>query len=112
MRGTSTPVCSTHPDLCFTNKPVSDHKIACREQTIEELRVQLAQAEQKADLINRTHEQKHQCESLYYQGRIYDAAQSLLAPSDDVRGNTLIADWLAGEFRHRELGQHVFDSCR
>ncbi|KAN0091537.1 hypothetical protein V8E55_005103, partial [Tylopilus felleus] len=44
--------------------------------------------------------QRHQCESLYYQGCIYDAAQSLLAASDDVRGNTLIADWLA-EFAHR-----------
>ncbi|KAN0091421.1 hypothetical protein V8E55_004987 [Tylopilus felleus] len=78
----------------------SDRKIAYREQTIQELRVRLVQAEQKADLTNRTHEQRHQCESLYYQGRIYDAAQTLLAASNDVRGNTLIADWLV-EFTHR-----------
>ncbi|KAN0082589.1 hypothetical protein V8E55_008384 [Tylopilus felleus] len=78
----------------------SNHKIAFREQTLQELRVQLAQAEQKADLVNRTHEQRHQCESLYYQGRIYDAAQSLLTTSDDVRGNTLITNWLV-EFAHR-----------
>ncbi|KAN0091542.1 hypothetical protein V8E55_005108 [Tylopilus felleus] len=86
--------------LLRAREEYSKTKIASLEQTIGELRVQLAQAEQKADLINRTHERRHQCEYLYYQGRIYDAAQSLLAASDDVKGNTLIADWLA-EFTHR-----------
>ena len=69
------------------------------------LRVQLAESRLKADSltrINRAHEQKHQCESLYAQGRTYDAAESLLeivnTINEDIRGDKLIFDWLAGEF--------------
>ena len=58
--------------------------------------------------INRAHEQMHQWESLYTQGRIYDAAESLReiesTVNEDVRGNKFIFEWLAGEFWHRELG--------
>ena len=50
----------------------------------------------------------HQCESLYAQGRIYDAAESLReiqnTVKEDVRGNKFIFDWLAGEFQRRALG--------
>ena len=50
----------------------------------------------------------HQCELLYGQGRIYDAAESLReiesTVNEDVRGNKFIFEWLAGEFRHRALG--------
>jgi len=78
------------------------------EQTIEDLRVQLADAQRKADgviRINHAHEQKHQCESLSAQGRIQDAAECLLEflniVNEDVRSNKVIADFLAGEFRRR-----------
>ena len=51
--------------------------------------------------ILRVHEQKHRCEALYAEGRIIDAAVSLLeianTVSDDVKTNKLIMDWLAGE---------------
>ena len=52
------------------------------------------------------HEQKHQCEALYADGRTVDAAVSLLeltnTMSEEVRANGLIMDWLASTFRHRE----------
>jgi hypothetical protein len=60
--------------------------------------------------INRAHEQKHRCEFLFAEGRIYDAAESLLEIANtvsedmDMRGNKLMVDWLAGEFRRRTLG--------
>ena len=70
-----------------------------------ELCNQLAESQLKADSlirIIRAHEQKHQCEFLYSQGRIYDAAESLLelanTLNEDIRGDKLIFDWLAGEF--------------
>ena len=51
------------------------------------------------------HEQRHQCELLYAQGRIHDAAESFLeianTINDDMRGDGFIFNWLAGEFwRH------------
>ena len=58
--------------------------------------------------INHAHEQKHQCESLYAQGRIQDAAECILefanTVDDDVKTNRLIMDWFAGKFRRRALG--------
>ena len=85
--------------------------ISYLEQTIQELRVQLAESQHKADSlirINRANEQKHQCELLYAQGRIYDAAESLLQIDntviEDMRGDRFIFDWLAGKFRRRALG--------
>ena len=74
------------------------------EQTNQEL-------QHKADSlirINRAHEQMHQCESLYTQGRIYDAVESLREISDtvneDTRGDKFIFDWLASEFERHALG--------
>ena len=74
------------------------------EQTNQEL-------QHKADSlirINHAHEQMHQCESLYTQGRIYDAVESLREISDtvneDTRGDKFIFDWLTGEFQRRALG--------
>ncbi|KAI9571641.1 hypothetical protein HD554DRAFT_2168897 [Boletus coccyginus] len=71
------------------------------------LLVQLADAQHKADgliRINRAHEQKHQCESLYAQGHIRNAAECLLkivnTTDDDVRENKFITDWLSN-FTHR-----------
>jgi len=80
-------------------------------ETIQDLRIQLADAQRKADgviRINRAHEQRYQCESLYARGRIQGAAECLLEflniVNEDVRSNKVIADFLAGEFRHRALG--------
>ncbi|KAF8547586.1 WD40 repeat-like protein [Imleria badia] len=85
----------------------SNNKIAHLEHTNQELRAQLAECQQKADRFIRiihAHEQKHNCESLYAQGRIYDAAESLMevenTVSGDVRANKFITDWLA-EFTDR-----------
>ena len=73
------------------------------EQTNQELRVQLSDAQR----IVHAHEQKHQCEFLYAQGRIQGAAECLLelasTVNEDVRlrTNKVIADFLTGEFRRR-----------
>ena len=44
---------------------------------------------------------------MYAQGRIYVVAESLLemtnSINEDVRGDTLIFDWLVGKFRRRAL---------
>ena len=88
-----------------------DNKIALLEQTNQELRVQLAESQHKADSlirINREHEQKHQCESLYTQGRIYDAAEFLLeianTVTEDMRVDKSLFDWLASELQRYTLG--------
>ncbi|KAI9454841.1 hypothetical protein HD554DRAFT_2042943 [Boletus coccyginus] len=83
-----------------TRDESSSGKITHLEQTIEELRVQLADAQR----INHAHEQRHHCESLYAQGRIQDATECLLeftnTVNEDVRTNKVIIDWLA-DFTHR-----------
>ncbi|KAI9455065.1 hypothetical protein HD554DRAFT_299997 [Boletus coccyginus] len=83
-------------------------RITHLEQTIQELHVQLAEAERKADRlirINHAHEQKDQCESMYAQGRIHVAAKCLLeivnTVNNDVRTNKFIFDWLPGVFQRR-----------
>ena len=87
------------------------------ERTVQELHNQLAtlrvhlltESQLKADSlirINHAHEQKHRCESLYAQGRIYDAAESLLEIANDMNEDIrdkLIFDWFAGEFRRCAL---------
>ena len=87
------------------------------ERTVQELhnqlatlRVQLTESQLKVDSlirINHAHEQKHRCEFLYAQGRIYGAAESLLEiandMNEDIRGDKLILDWFAGEFRRCAL---------
>jgi len=71
------------------------------------LRIQLADAQRRADGINHALEQVRQCESLYAQGRIQGAAERLLelvsAVDEDIRANKFIFDWLTGEFRRRTL---------
>ncbi|KAI9571644.1 hypothetical protein HD554DRAFT_1800783 [Boletus coccyginus] len=83
-----------------THNESSSGRITHLEQTLSDTRL-------KADglsRINHAHEQKHQCESLYAQGRIQSAAECLLefanTVNDDVKTNKLIIDWLA-EFTHR-----------
>lgn len=101
----------TYASLTFM---LSENKIAHLEQTNEELRVQLAESQHKTDSVIRAHEQKHQCESLYAQGRIYDAAQSLLEMqntiNESVRTNKFVVDWLSGEFRRRAWNR-AFNRC-
>lgn len=101
----------TYASLTFM---LSENKIAHLEQTNEELRVQLAESQHKADSVICAHEQKHQCESLYAQGRIYDAAQSLLEMqntiNESVRTNKFVVDWLSGEFRRRAWNR-AFNRC-
>ena len=70
---------------------------------------EIVQLQQEADdLAHIVHvrEQKHKCETLYAEGRIVDAAASLLeiknTTSAAVRGDALITDWIAGEFWHCE----------
>ncbi|KAH0826747.1 hypothetical protein J3R83DRAFT_5154 [Lanmaoa asiatica] len=69
--------------------------------TVEQLRTQHADSQHRADSlvqVLRAHEQKHQCEALYTQGRIIDAAVSLLEITNtisEIRGNKLIMEWLA-----------------
>lgn len=73
------------------------------QETVQELRTELAESRHKADTLGqllRAHEQKHRCETLYTEGRIIDTGISLLeitnTVSEDVRAHTLIMDWLAG----------------
>ena len=75
-----------------------DHKISHLEPTVQQLHTQNAHLVQLLHM----HEQKYQCEVLYADGRIVDAAVSLLemtnATSEQVRTNKLIMDWLASTF--------------
>ena len=91
-----------------------DSKITHLEHTIQELNFQLNDSHHKADgliRIIRAHEQIHQCESLYVQGRTYDAAESLLAIAntidENLRANQTIIDWLGGEFQCRILKDSI-----
>ena len=97
-----------HPPL---NVSLLDDKITRLEHTVQELNVELAESHHKADSlirIIRAHEQKDHCESLYAQGRIYDAAESLLeianTVNEDMRGDAFFFDWHAGEVRRSALG--------
>ena len=89
-----------------------DRKIAHLEQTIENLRTQLADSQRKVDekdslikdlhAVLHAHEQQHHCEALYSQGRMHDAAESLIKISftgnNEVGANIRITDWVTGEF--------------
>ena len=90
------------------NFAVIDSKIAHLETTVQHLHVQLADSQRTADglvEILRVHERKHHCETLYAEGRIVAAAESLLEVTNDlsegVRANKLLMDWLTGECRCR-----------
>jgi len=78
-----------------------------RDNSSSALRIQLADAQRRADGFNHTLEQMHQFEFLYSQGRIQGAAECLLEAAntvdDDVRTNKLIMDWLSSELRRRAL---------
>ena len=91
-----------------------DSKITHLEDTVQELNVQLTGCHNKSDSLIRiihAHEQIHQCEALYVQGRIYDAAESVLALAntigEDLRANKTIIDWLASEFQHQTLKESI-----
>ena len=79
------------------------------ETTIQLLRIQLSDSQQNAktelassQLVVRVHRQKHECETLYADGHVIDAAKSLLdvtkSVTDDVKSDAIIMDWLSGGF--------------
>ena len=83
-----------------------DEKVALdSEQTIKELRTECAESQQRIDSLTRVlqaHHRKHQCEILFSDGQVFDAAKSLLeitrSVSDDaVKADMIIMDWLSGE---------------
>ena len=80
--------------------PILDNETAQLRQTVTELHAVLC-----------AHEQKHQCEALYAQGRIQDAAEALLkivdTPSEAVRTNKLIVGWVSSEFLCHELVENL-----
>ena len=86
-----------------------DSKITHLEQTVEDLRAQLADSQRKADAkdglvkdlhaVLRAHERQHHCKALYAQGRMHEAVESLIKFS--ITGNNevgAITDWVSGEF--------------
>ncbi|KAI9571086.1 WD40-repeat-containing domain protein [Boletus coccyginus] len=87
-----------------TQEESSNSKIARLEKTNQELCIQLADAQRRADGINYAHEQMHQCQSLYAQGRIQGAVECLVEFANVARGdvgaNKFIIDWVA-EFTQR-----------
>lgn len=83
------------------------------EKTVQRMHSQLsdsrrAAAQEKDNLVQilHTHEQTLQCDVLYADGRILDAAVLLLeitnSMSEEARANKLIMDWFASKFWHRE----------
>ncbi|KAI9456188.1 WD40-repeat-containing domain protein [Boletus coccyginus] len=78
--------------------------LCTRDNSSSALRIQLADAQHKADGINHALEQMYQCESFYAHGRIQGAVEYLLefanVAHEDVRTNKFIIDWLT-EFTHR-----------
>lgn len=60
------------------------------------------------------HDKKDQCEHLYAQGRITDAANTLIeitnTTSEVVRADKSLADWLTGEFHFRPHQKGAFNS--
>ena len=70
------------------------------------LRADLTDSRQKADSLAKlltVHRQKYTCESLYAEGRVTEASQSLLEimrmATDDAKADTTVMDWISGEFR-------------
>ena len=69
------------------------------------LRTDLIDSRHKADSLAKllsVHRHKYMCESLYADGRVIDASQSLLeiirTATDDVKADTTVMDWISGEF--------------
>lgn len=85
---------------------LSVERIANLENTVQVLRTELADSQQKTDRLTKVlfaHQQKHQCESLYADGHVMDAAQVLLeiarTAGDEVKADEIIMEWLSGEHR-------------
>ena len=85
-------------------------EIAHLETTIQQLHTQLSDSQQNAkielassQLVVHAHRRKHECETLYANGHVIDAAKSLLditkSITDDVKSDVIIMDWLSGRFR-------------
>ena len=57
------------------------------------------------------HRQKRQCETLYADGHVIDAAQLLLrivrTATDGVKADATIMDWISGEFRLHQPDETV-----
>lgn len=66
--------------------------------------------------VLRAQEQRHRCEVLYAQGRINDAAETLVeilnTANEAVRTNELIITWLTGELQWRTLGEYLTPTIR
>ena len=91
------------------------YQVEIKETTIQQLRTQLSDSQQNAKQLRtelsssrqviRVHHQKHECEILYSDGHVVDAAETLLditrSITDDVRSDAIIVDWLSGGLRRR-----------
>lgn len=66
--------------------------------------------------ILRAHEQQHHCEALYTEGRIHDAAESLIeiknTGSNQARPHMRIVDWVTGKFWYLVVEQCSFNLSR
>ena len=75
----------------------SDETIAVLKETVLELCTKLDDSQHKIYM------QKYQCETLYADGHVIDAAQLVLeivrTATDAVKDDTTIMDWISGEFR-------------
>ena len=106
--------CPELPSLILGCPPHWTEIIENLEKTVRDLCTKLATSEKKVDNLNEilcAHQQKHECETLYANGHVLDAAQCLLdiknTASDDVKADKIIMNWLSGEFRHHRLEEVV-----
>jgi hypothetical protein len=71
----------------------------------------LEQTVQGLQCTVRVHEKKHQCETMFANGRIYDAAQYLLdiidIMNEELKHNELIANWLEGDSLSHFVGMSI-----
>ena len=95
--------------------PYQVKEIANFETSIQQLRTQLSNFQQIAErfstelassqLVIRAHRLKHKCETLYADGHVIHAANTLLDITnfinDDIKSDMIIMDWLSGRFRPR-----------
>ena len=99
----------------LSRQPYSpDEEKADFEKTIQQLRAELAESRQKADRFDKildAQRQKQQCETLYGDGHVIEAAQSLLkfaeTTSEVVKDDPLIGAWLPREFCHNKVEKSV-----
>lgn len=89
---------------------------------MQQLRTELSNSQQNAKkssielanskLVIHTYRQKHECEALYADGHVIDAAMSLSditrSINDYVKSDVIIIDWLSGGFhRHCREGRSI-----